>query len=113
MSRFTFILAGLLGFAGLSSGGCRSCSSCHDYDPPVANCQCGSCGAQCGCTPSCGCEHPAGPFTPASPAPSAPTAPTPQVNGASAMRNQNNQQQRNYSQAMTNDYPQQQRPQQY
>jgi hypothetical protein len=25
--------------------GCRSCSSCHDYDPPVANCQ----GNACGC----------------------------------------------------------------
>ena len=25
--------------------GCRSCSSCHDYDPPVANCH----GNACGC----------------------------------------------------------------
>jgi hypothetical protein len=24
-------------------GGCRSCSSCHDYDPPVAN-GCNACG---------------------------------------------------------------------
>jgi hypothetical protein len=28
----------------LTSGGCRSCSSCHDYDPPVANCDCNACG---------------------------------------------------------------------
>jgi hypothetical protein len=50
------------------TGGCRSCSNCHDYDPPVANCDCGACGTQragsvcsgcsggsCGCG-SCGCE---------------------------------------------------------
>ena len=24
--------------------GCRSCSSCHDYDPPVANCNSNACG---------------------------------------------------------------------
>jgi hypothetical protein len=29
----------------LPFGGCRSCSSCHDYDPPVANCH----GNACGC----------------------------------------------------------------
>jgi hypothetical protein len=28
----------------LSAGGCRSCDSCHDYDSPVADCQCESCG---------------------------------------------------------------------
>jgi hypothetical protein len=27
----------------LACGGCRSCSSCHDYDGPVADCN------QCGC----------------------------------------------------------------
>jgi hypothetical protein len=27
-------------------GGCRSCSSCHDYDPPVANCHGNACGCQ-------------------------------------------------------------------
>lgn len=27
----------------LAGGGCRSCSSCHDYDGPVADCN------QCGC----------------------------------------------------------------
>jgi hypothetical protein len=26
------------------AGGCRSCSSCHDYDRPVANCNCDACG---------------------------------------------------------------------
>jgi hypothetical protein len=26
-----------------TTSGCRSCSSCHDYDPPVANCE------ACGC----------------------------------------------------------------
>ena len=27
----------------LAGGGCRSCSSCHDYDGPVADCNnCGS-----------------------------------------------------------------------
>jgi hypothetical protein len=28
------------------SYGCRSCSTCHDYDPPVANCDSGACGCQ-------------------------------------------------------------------
>src|SRR6478672_10523082 len=54
MSRYTFVLAALVSLAGLSSGGCRSCSSCHDYDPPVANCACG-CTAPCGCN-GCGCN---------------------------------------------------------
>lgn len=30
----------------LALAGCRSCQSCHDYDPPVANCECGTCGCQ-------------------------------------------------------------------
>lgn len=39
-----FLLPALL-FAGavVSATGCRSCSTCHDYDPPVACCQCGAC----------------------------------------------------------------------
>src|SRR5262249_57153920 len=49
MSRYTFILVALVSLAGLSSGGCRSCSSCHDYDPPVASCPCGY-------APPCGCN---------------------------------------------------------
>src|SRR6476469_723260 len=54
MSRFTFVLAAFVSLAGLSSGGCRSCSSCHDYDPPVAHCACG-CTAPSGCN-GCGCN---------------------------------------------------------
>jgi hypothetical protein len=34
----TFVAAAILS----ANSGCRSCSSCHDYDPPVANC--GACG---------------------------------------------------------------------
>lgn len=26
--------------------GCRSCQSCHDYDSPVANCNCNHCGTE-------------------------------------------------------------------
>jgi hypothetical protein len=46
MLRTLCVVLGLLA-SMLSSGGCRSCSSCHDYDPPVANCEgcsCCSCG---------------------------------------------------------------------
>lgn len=51
----------------LTSGGCRSCSSCHDYDPPVmgsdcgcgqragSNCGCGSCTTGHGGASACGC----------------------------------------------------------
>ncbi len=60
MSRYTFVLAALVSLAGLTSGGCRSCSSCHDYDPPVANSQyCPPSGCNgCGCSGggSCGCS---------------------------------------------------------
>src|SRR6478672_3926051 len=56
MLRFSFLVVALAGAAGLSAGGCRSCSSCHDYDPPVANCQCSSCGEPCGCTGCGGCN---------------------------------------------------------
>jgi hypothetical protein len=34
------LLAEIIAATTLASGGCRSCSSCHDYDPPVANCNC-------------------------------------------------------------------------
>ena len=44
MSRNWLPVIGLLAAATLSSGGCRSCSSCHDYDPPVANCECNASG---------------------------------------------------------------------
>src|SRR6478735_3070403 len=54
MSGYTFVLAAFVGLAGLSSGGCRSCSSCHDYDSPVSSCACG-CAAPCGCN-GCGCS---------------------------------------------------------
>ena len=45
----------------LAGGGCRSCSSCHDQDGPVADCGCGSgrtgsvsnCGACSPCDNSC------------------------------------------------------------
>jgi hypothetical protein len=53
MLRYTFVIAGLLALTGLSAGGCQSCSSCHDYDPPVAHGGCGGCGSAC----SCGCDH--------------------------------------------------------
>ena len=44
MSRYHFVLVALIAFGSLTSGGCRSCSSCHDYDPPVANCECNASG---------------------------------------------------------------------
>jgi hypothetical protein len=34
----------LLAATLFSYAGCRSCSSCHDCDPPVANCGAGGCG---------------------------------------------------------------------
>src|SRR3954447_766396 len=59
MSRYTFVLAAVVSLTGLSSGGCRSCSSCHDYDPPCSHCNCG-CSAPCGCngcgSSGCGCS---------------------------------------------------------
>jgi hypothetical protein len=39
------LLIGLAVAISTSAGGCRSCSNCHDYDPPVANC--GSNGCAC------------------------------------------------------------------
>src|SRR3954451_9999089 len=49
MLRCSFVFAGLLSVAIASAAGCRACSTCHDYDSPVANCQCGTCGSSCGC----------------------------------------------------------------
>jgi hypothetical protein len=43
MLRSCLLLLGAL-VATTSAGGCRSCSSGHDYDPPVANCHCNACG---------------------------------------------------------------------
>ena len=40
MPRHWLFLLGLVAALLLPVGGCRSCSSCHDYDPPVANCEC-------------------------------------------------------------------------
>ena len=48
----------------LAGGGCRSCSSCHDQDGPVAGCGCGcgrtgsvsNCGACSPCDNTCPCN---------------------------------------------------------
>jgi hypothetical protein len=53
MLRHSLVLAALLATTLVSANGCQSCSSCHDYDPPVANCQCGGCEPQCGCSEGC------------------------------------------------------------
>lgn len=45
MLRTVFGVLGL-SLALTASGGCRSCDACHDYDPPVANCDCNACGTQ-------------------------------------------------------------------
>lgn len=44
MLRHCFLLLGLVAAMTVSSGGCRSCDNCHDYGPPVANCDCNACG---------------------------------------------------------------------
>jgi hypothetical protein len=46
MQRTFLCFASLVAAAAISSAGCRSCDSCHDYSPPVASCECGSCGTQ-------------------------------------------------------------------
>ena len=43
MLRYCLLLLSLVA-ATTSAGGCRSCSTCHDYGPPVANCDCHACG---------------------------------------------------------------------
>ena len=42
MLRLCLFPALLIAGATLLSTGCRSCSTCHDYDPPVSCCQCGT-----------------------------------------------------------------------
>jgi hypothetical protein len=66
MLRRCLLLFALLTVTSLPAGGCRSCSDCHDYDPPVMGCDCCGCGHRagsacacddcgtCGCG-SCGC----------------------------------------------------------
>ena len=46
MLRHCLLFFGLVAATTLSSGGCRSCSNCHDYGRPVANCHCNACGCQ-------------------------------------------------------------------
>jgi hypothetical protein len=46
MLRLSLFLVGLLVATTFSAGGCRSCSNCHDYDPPVAACDCHACGTE-------------------------------------------------------------------
>jgi hypothetical protein len=52
MLRNLSLLAILLAANLFATGGCQSCSSCHDYDPPVADCNCSPCcrsgSASCG-----------------------------------------------------------------
>jgi hypothetical protein len=48
MLRPCLLLFGMTLGSMLSSAGCQSCSNCHDYDSPVANCHCGHC-PQRGC----------------------------------------------------------------
>jgi hypothetical protein len=42
MLRRAILLTFVAAAISVANSGCRSCSSCHDYDPPVANC--GACG---------------------------------------------------------------------
>lgn len=45
MRRISQLLALLLVTSPLAAQiGCRACGTCHDYDPPVANCSCNACG---------------------------------------------------------------------
>jgi hypothetical protein len=56
MLRYCLTLAVLLATTTLPSGGCRSCSDCHDYDPPVANCDCPGGIHRAGSNSPCDCE---------------------------------------------------------
>jgi len=42
MLRYCLLLFSMV-LATSAAGGCRSCSNCHDYGPPVAHC-CDACG---------------------------------------------------------------------
>jgi hypothetical protein len=59
MLRSSLFALGLVLATMLGNSGCQSCSSCHDYDCPVADCQCGHCpqcnGGGCGCGAHGGC----------------------------------------------------------
>lgn len=58
MLRPSLLFGALLGLTLFAANGCQSCSSCHDYDPPVANCHCTPGPQACssgGCS-SCGCN---------------------------------------------------------
>jgi hypothetical protein len=44
MPRHWLWLIGLAAATTVAGGGCRSCSTCHDYDPPVADCDCNASG---------------------------------------------------------------------
>ena len=105
MLRYSLVLAGLLSLAGLSAGGCRSCSSCHDYDPPVANCHCNDGGTHCACGGNsqcaCGGNNASGPYT----QPLA--APQGNSNGSNVANPQYDQQQHTDQSAPANAYPQQ------
>jgi hypothetical protein len=57
MSRLSLILSSVVIAASLSSVGCRSCSTCHDYDPPVANCDCNGCGCNRAGSAYCSCPE--------------------------------------------------------
>ena len=43
MQKWLFLI-GLTVAISSAAGGCRSCSDCHDNDPPVANCGSNGCG---------------------------------------------------------------------
>jgi hypothetical protein len=55
MLRHYFALVAIVAATTLPSGGCRSCSDCHDYDPPVANCDCPGGINRAGSNSTCGC----------------------------------------------------------
>jgi hypothetical protein len=55
MSKLSLLFAFLVVATGLWCGGCRSCSTCHDYDPPVANCACNACGCNRAGSAYCSC----------------------------------------------------------
>lgn len=56
MLRNLLLIAGFVASTTLSAGGCRSCSDCHDYDPPVANCECAGYGQRTGSVSCGGCD---------------------------------------------------------